>query len=218
MKKFLSIFATVFVGMGLMFSLSACEPSAEKQCGMPPPNMQKTENSTQFKSFLDLAKDRYSVRSFSNKPIEEEKLNKILESARVAPTARNTQPQFIYVLKSEEALKKAQEVTMTYDAPVVLLICYDKDRSCNIDIEPGYNTGEMDASIACCHLMFEAWELGIGSVWVRGFNSDNVAKVFGLPKNMKPVCMLPIGYPADDAEPSKLHTKKRDLKDTYKEL
>ena len=219
MKKFLSIFATMFVGMGLIFSLYGCEPSAEKQCGMPPPNMQKNENSKQTKSFLDLAKERYSVRSYSNKPIEEEKLIKILESARVAPTAMNKQPQFIYVLKSEEALKKAQQVTKsTFGAPIILLVCYDDDRVGKPDFEPGYNFGEMDASIACCHMMFEAWELGIGSVWVRGFNSDNVAKVFNLPKNMKPVCMLPIGYPADDSKPSKLHTTKRDLKDTYKEL
>ena len=78
--------------------------------------------------------------------------------------------------------------------------------------------GEHDACIACCHMMFEAWELGIGSVWVRGFNADNVAKVFNLPKNMRPVAMLPIGYPAEDSKPSKLHTKKRELKEIYKEL
>ncbi|MBR0518288.1 nitroreductase family protein [bacterium] len=122
MRKFLSIFATLFVGMGLMFSLCACEPSDST-------NMKKVENSTQVKSFYDLSHERYSVRSFSNKPIEEEKLNKILECARVAPTARNDQPQFIYILKTKEALEKAKSVTKsTFEAPIIFIICNDKDR------------------------------------------------------------------------------------------
>ncbi len=212
MKKFLSIFATVFVGMSLMFSLCGCEPSNSTET-------QKVESTVNVKSFYDLSHERYSVRSFSNKPIEEEKINKILECARVAPTARNDQPQFIYILKSKEALEKAKTVTKsTFDAPVIFIICNDTDRSYKIEMDNNLDLGEHDACIACCHMMFEAWELEIGSVWVRGFNADNVAKVFNLPKNMRPVAMLPIGYPAEDSKPSKLHTTKRELKEIYKEL
>jgi nitroreductase len=64
-----------------------------------------------MKSFLELAKERYSVKGFSDKAVEEDKLAKILEAGNVAPTAKNNQPQRIYVLKSEEALKKARELT-----------------------------------------------------------------------------------------------------------
>lgn len=67
--------------------------------------------------------------------------------------------------------------------------------------ERGYDTGEMDVSIVCTHMMLEAWELGIGSVWVRGFDSWQVAKAFCLPEHIRPICLLPIGYPGEDSVP-----------------
>ena len=78
--------------------------------------------------FLELAKKRYSERRYDSRPIEEEKLARILEAGRVAPTGANNQPQRIFVLKSEAALEKARSVTpYTYGAPLVLLVCYDSD-------------------------------------------------------------------------------------------
>lgn len=153
-------------------------------------------------TFLELATDRYSVRSFSDHPIEQEKMDAILRAGQIAPTAVNYQPQKIYVLKSDDALQKVSPVTrFTYDAPVILLCCADTSKAWKSPTEKGYDTGEMDVSIVCTHMMLEAWELGIGSVWVRGFNARQVAKVFNLPENIKPVCMLPIGYPAEDSTP-----------------
>ncbi|MBQ7797184.1 MAG: nitroreductase family protein [Lachnospiraceae bacterium] len=73
-------------------------------------------------SFFDLVKERYSVRNFADRPVEEEKLYQILEAGRLAPTAMNEQPQRIFVLKSPEALAKVRKVTrMTYNAPVCML-------------------------------------------------------------------------------------------------
>ncbi len=78
-------------------------------------------------TFQELAKKRYSVRSFKNAPIEEEKLNLILEAGRVAPPACNNQPQKIYVAKSAEARQKLASVCRcTFDAPVILVVCYDR--------------------------------------------------------------------------------------------
>lgn len=77
--------------------------------------------------FLELARARYSVRSFANTPIEEEKLLAILQAGQIAPTAVNYQPQKIYVLKSQDALSKIRSITKsTYNAPTVLLVCYDE--------------------------------------------------------------------------------------------
>jgi nitroreductase len=105
--------------------------------------------------FLELAKARYSERSFEKSyPIEEEKLSKILEAGRVAPTACNLQPQKIYVLKSEDSLWKAAKLTHTYEAPVVLLICYDENVVWKNAREEGYNSGEQDASIVASSMMF----------------------------------------------------------------
>ena len=149
------------------------------------------------KSFLDLASERYSVRSYSNQPIEQKKIDLILKAAQVAPTAVNYQPQMIYVLKSDEALSKINRLCRCiYGAPLVFLICSDERKTWKSQTEPGYSAGEMDCSIVCTHMMLEAWEQGLGSVWVRLFDVAEVAKAFDLPPYIKPVCLLPVGYAA----------------------
>ena len=166
-------------------------------------------------SFYELARSRYSVRKFKPDAIEEEKLDLILEAGRVAPTACNYQPQKIYVVKSEENRQKLAEVCrFTFNAPVILVIGYDKERDWKNRLIPGYHSGETDAAIVCTHMMLEAWEEGIGSCWVGYFNTDDVSRVLGLPDNVCVTAMLPIGYPADDAEPLDLHNVYRDRDDT----
>ena len=104
-------------------------------------------------NFEDVIKNRYSVRKYKDKEIEDEKLLKILEAGRIAPTAKNMQPQKIYVLKSDEAKEKLGEYKrMSYNAPIVLMVCADLDKACNLEIEDNYSTYEMDCSIVCCHM------------------------------------------------------------------
>ena len=171
-------------------------------------------------NFMQLASERYSVRSYSDKPIEQEKIDLILKAAQLAPTAVNYQPQMIYVLKSTEALRTIRSLTRaTYNAPLVFLLCSDESRTWKSPMEEGYTTGEMDVSIVCTHMMLEAWELGIGSVWVRLFDAREVAKAFGLPRHIKPICLLPIGYASDDAVPyAPWHDVYRPISDFTKEL
>ena len=165
-------------------------------------------------TFLELAKERYSVRKFRNQPIAEAHLAKILEAAAAAPTACNTQPQRIYVAESEEARKKLASVCRcTFDAPVIVVVCYDRTRDWKNKFMPGYESGETDAAIVCTHMMLEAWELGIGSCWVGYFNADQVAEVLGLPENVTVSALLPMGYPAEDAKPLPLHFQSRSLED-----
>lgn len=153
-------------------------------------------------SFLKLAADRFSVRAYLNKPVEDEKMEKILEAGKLAPTACNLQPQKIYVLKSKEAVDKINSVCKCiYGAPVVLMICYDEKLVWKNPLKEGYNSGEIDSSIVCTHMMLEAWEQGIASCWVAFFNSDEVSKAFNLPQGVKPVALLPIGYAADGVQP-----------------
>ncbi len=150
--------------------------------------------------FDDVIKKRYSVRSYKDKEVEEEKLIKILDAGRLAPTAKNTQPQKIYVLRNKESIDRLGEYKrMTYGAPVVLMVCADMDEACFIPIEEGYSTYEMDCSIVCTHMMLEAVNLGLGTVWIRWFNSKELQKSFDLPSNIVPVCLLPIGYESDDS-------------------
>ena len=165
--------------------------------------------------FQTLAAARFSVRAFEKKAVEDEKLNAILEAGRVAPTACNKQPQRIFVAKSEESRAKLASVCrFTFDAPVVLVIAYDKERAWQNDLMPGYESGETDAAIVCTHMMLSAFELGIGSCWVGWFDADAIEKALALPENLRVTALLPIGYPAKDAAPTKLHTRIREFDDT----
>ena len=169
--------------------------------------------------FQELSLARYSVRAFKDMPIEEEKLHLILDAGRVAPTACNNQPQKIYIAKSEQAKKKLASVCRcTFDAPVILVVCYDRTRDWKNPLQPGYESGETDAAIVCTHMMLQAFELGIGSCWVGYFNQKEVADVLGLPENITVSALLPMGYPADNAAPLPLHTKYRDFADTIAEI
>lgn len=169
-------------------------------------------------TFMELAQNRFSERHFDPRPVEDEKLQQILEAGRIAPTACNYQPQRIYVLKSPEALEKARMTKASlYSCPLVLLVCYDSeivwknpaDRCYEL-----YNAGEQDASIVAASMMFEAEELGVHSLWIRGFDSRTVIDSFDLPVNHIPVMMLALGYPGEDSRPAHLHYKRKPLEET----
>ena len=170
-------------------------------------------------TFSELAASRWSVRSFQDTPIEDEKMQLILEAGRVAPTAKNNQPQRIYVAKSEEARQKLKSVCRcTWDAPVILVVCYDLERCYHSKLTPGYHSGEKDAAIVCTHMMLQAWELGIGSCWVGLFKADEVGEILGLPEHIRVMGLLPMGYPAADAKPLELHFLSRDMDDMVREI
>lgn len=120
--------------------------------------------------FFTLAKNRYSVRKFSERSVEPEKLEKVLEAARVAPTAHNYQPFRIYVLKSKDAIAKIRELTpCAFNAPIVLMVTICRDEQWVNELEKGFLSGQVDAGIIGTHLMLEAWEQGLGSCWVAHF-------------------------------------------------
>lgn len=120
-------------------------------------------------NFIELAKDRFSVREFSSIPVENEKIEKIHEAAKVAPTAVNYQPQKLYVIKSTEAMEKLAGCRNIFGAPLAVIICYDDTLSWKNSRDNGHS-GEVDASIVTTHMMLQAWELGIGSYWIGAFN------------------------------------------------
>ena len=172
--------------------------------------------------FLELAKQRYSERRFDSRSVEQGKLDRILEAGRIVPTACNYQPQRFYVLRSKEALEKLKRVThFHYNVPLMILVCYDAN---TVWRNPGdrwyhdYNSGEQDASIAAATMMYEAEELGIHSIWVRGFDSQTVAEVFDLPRNMIPVMMLGLGYPTEQSKAHLWHNLRMPIEDMATEL
>ena len=173
-------------------------------------------------TFLELAKNRYSERYFDSRPVEQEKLDRILEAGRIVPTACNYQPQRIYVIRSEEALKKARSIRVShYNAPLMLLVCYDANAAWHNPSDrkyDNYSSGEQDATIAAATMMYEAEELGVHSLWLRGFDSVAVAETFNLPENIVPVMMFAMGYPSDRSKPHPWHSIRFPLEQIAAEL
>ena len=163
--------------------------------------------------FRELIKARYSVRRFSDRPVEPEKLNAVLEAGRLAPTAKNIQPVRIYVAQSEKALAIMNEASpCIYGAKTVLVICSDES-TCWVT-PAGKSGGTMDASIVATHITLAAADEGLGSCWVGMFDEKKLSKLLELPENIVPQCLMPIGYA--DMQPSDRHASRKDLSDTVK--
>ncbi len=171
--------------------------------------------------FMDISRKRQTVRKFSQKPVEEEKITKILEAGRWSPTAVNLQPQRILVLNTPESLNKVRrfcsfgydqkyadivkecddvregKINLYYGAPLVLFVAYDRT-ACWTHPQSGRSSGATDATIVATHMMLEAASLDLGSVWISYFDEDKARKLLELPDHWRSVCMLYIGYPAED--------------------
>ena len=163
--------------------------------------------------FIDLAKSRYSVRKFKNDSVPEDIVNKILEVAKVSPSACNNQPVKIYVLESNEAREKLKKCTNChFNAPLAFIVCYDTNTCWNRPFD-NKNSGDVDASIVTTHMMLEAYSLGIGSTWVMFFDPEVLVKELNIPSNIVPVSILPMGFPSDDSVPSPKHSSFKDMND-----
>lgn len=174
---------------------------------------------------MDISKKRVTVRKFSQKPVEDEKIQKILEAGRWSPTAVNLQPQRILVLNTPKSLAKVREfcsfgydqkyvdlakecddkargkVNFYYGAPLVFFISYDTD-ACWTHPQSGETSGATDATIVATHMMLEAASLDLGTVWISYFDEEKARELLRIPENWQSVCMLYIGYPAEDFVPN----------------
>lgn len=159
-------------------------------------------------NFLELAKKRYSVRSYTPQKVEEEKLDKILQAAHAAPTAANLQPVRLIAVQSEEGLEKIGKAANIYGAPLAVIVCADHNKAWVRPFDKK-QTADIDASILTDHMMLEAAELGLGSVWVCYFKPDIIKKEFELPGNLEPINILAIGYSNEEAADPERHSQTR---------
>ena len=164
--------------------------------------------------FLELAKKRHSVRKYADKPVEEDKLQQILQAGRAAPTAVNFQPQRIIVVREKAGLDKLKKTAQVYDAPLAIIVCADHSVAWKRPFD-GKNTVDIDASIVTDHMMLQATELGLGSVWICYFKPDILKEEFNIPDQVEPVNILAVGYVAGEAlAPDRHDTLRKPLKDT----
>lgn len=146
---------------------------------------------------IELANKRCSIRAYESKNIEKEKLEYILECARIAPSAVNKQPWHFYICQSEEAREK---VYSTYHrewfrtAPVVIIACINHDEEWIRN--DGHAHGIVDISIAVEHICLAATEVGLGSCWVCNFDTQKCKELFELPENQEAAVLIPLGYAA----------------------
>lgn len=168
--------------------------------------------------FFTLVKERYSCRKFSDKPVEEEKLNQILEAGRLAPTAKNVQLVKIWVIRSDDALAKVKASTPFKWMENVKLIIAVGGTTENAFVRPSDNRNfeDVDASIVATHIMLAVHDLGLGSTWVGFFDTPKLKEAFPEMKDYDLVALFPIGYPADDAEPSDRHSVRKDKSELVK--
>ena len=161
--------------------------------------------------FEEVIRKRISVRKFSDRKLEKEKLDKILEAGRLAPTAKNNQPIKIYVVKSDEGINKIDKATRCrYGAKTVLIICGNKEQSFKKD---DFTTYEMDSCIVATHILLEATNLGVDNIWIEAFDGKILREEFNISNELMPVCLLPLGYKAEDCPMNPLHNIRKSIED-----
>lgn len=170
-----------------------------------------------YMEFKELIKERYSCRKFKDTPLEQETIDAILRASNHAPTGKNNQSQRILVVRSEEARSLMKECTpCSFDAPVILLMCYDTDAQAHNDWEEGNGKGcgHDDAAIVMTHLMLACYDEGLGCTWVAYRNEERLREVYNIPDTYQILGLLPLGYPADDAKKSDRHFVRKELSET----
>ncbi|MGD8507148.1 MAG: nitroreductase family protein [Candidatus Bathyarchaeota archaeon] len=145
---------------------------------------------------------RRSIRLYEKKPVEKEKLNRILEAGRLAPSADNKQPWRFIVVTGENVKEKLR---VTYDeewfvsAPVIIIGCAVPEEAwMRVD---GQEYWMVDVAIAMQNMILAATELGLGTCWIADFDEKAIRKALNLPSNIRVVAMTPLGYPAEEKHP-----------------
>jgi len=147
-------------------------------------------------------RSRRSIRAFKSKPVEEEKLQRVLEAGRLSPSARNVQDRKFVVVRDratrEKLMKAAKNQSFIAQAPVVIVACgtlAEYVMSC------GQLAYPIDVAIAVDHMTLQAVAEGLGTCWVCAFSEPDVKKLLAIPDTVRVVTLLPLGYPAEEPAP-----------------
>ena len=139
---------------------------------------------------------RSSVRAYKDTAVEEDKLKKILEAARLSPSSSNRQEWKFIVVRNKETKNKLAKAAFGQsfigEAPVVIVACGTETKSI---MGCGQPTHTVDVSIACAYMILQAYELGLGTCWIGAFKEEEVKKILKIPGHVRVVAMTPLGYP-----------------------
>lgn len=163
--------------------------------------------------FLELVRKRFSARSYKADKVEQDKIDYIIECARLAPSAVNYQPWHFIVVESEE---QKQKLRMCYArewfaaAPVYIVVCADATQAWTRKSD-GKNHADIDAAIATEHICLAASAVGLGSCWVCNFDLDLLKASISLPSGKYPVAIVPLGYIEAGPEHSSIRKERGDV-------
>lgn len=153
-------------------------------------------------SVLPAIQARRSIRKYTDKPVEEEKLEKVLEAARLAPSAKNMQEWKFVVVKDPEIRKRLTEEAIGQafvgEAPIILVCCGTAPDSV---MRCGQERYTVDLSIATSYMILEAHEQGLGTCWLGSFDEKKTKEILEIPKDVRVVSITPLGYPAESPSP-----------------
>ena len=165
--------------------------------------------------FNQVINERKSVRKFSDKKINRDTIESIIECARLAPSAVNKQPWKFFICTSEKLKALIRE---SYDrewfakAQIYIVACGDHSQSWKRTSD-NKDHCDIDIAIAVEHIILKATDLGVGTCWVCNFDTEKVKEALQLPKQLEPIVLLPFGYPQDDFEPDPRNKKRKDIND-----
>jgi nitroreductase len=159
-----------------------------------------------FKNLMEIITNRRSIRSYSSKNIEEEKLDYVLNAFRKAPSAKNLQPWKIVIVKEKnnknDLAIACNNQSFIAEAPVIIVACALEEAA--YGVMGGYMSSyPIDISIALEHLMLAATEVGLGTCWIGSFKENLVKGILGVPENIRVVALTPLGYPGPNADTPK---------------
>lgn len=156
-------------------------------------------------NFRQLAESRFSLRHYDSRPVEEEKINYLLECVRLAPSAVNFQPSIFYVVTNKDLLSQLQGCynrEWFKTAPMCMVACGNHEQAWHRKLDNKDHT-DIDVAIAVDHLILATFDVGLGSCWVCNFDAQKVAEILELPDHLEPMVLVPIGYAATDEKPLK---------------
>ena len=156
-------------------------------------------------TFRDLAEARFSLRNYDSRPVEQEKIDCLLECVRVAPSAVNFQPCVFYVVTDQVLLAQLQDCynrDWFKTAPMCIVACGNHQQAWHRKLD-GKDHTDIDVAIAVDHLTLAAVDMGLGSCWICNFDAQKCAQVLDLLEGVEPIAMVPIGYAATDERPLK---------------
>lgn len=163
--------------------------------------------------FNTVLQRRYSCRAFSPTPVEQEKVDRILEAGRIAPTAVNKQPVHLWAISNPGTLEAIKGVTRSsYGAPLILVVgCRPADAW--VRRYDGKNGAEVDASIVATYLMLAAENEGLATLWVGSFDPALLSGILPGSEGYELVAMINVGYPAPESQPSPMHGARKAMHD-----